>query len=271
MSVRQRRRTGSAPRPTHDLADPFGPTYHGALTERRQLPGPDAVLPCSGPTAGATPAATQGARPHLRRHPAVCARDPGTGDGCQFGPGPTRTAAPGGGAHARSECSATGDPRREEILAALGWASMTRKAHGRAQGVAWAPGDDNDAELLVNLRKTERGLLAHHHVPGLHAVTATTSTGSRRTPPRWRPRSGSVTCTTVSGAPTWRCSSARRRATISGRERPSSSSGCATTWSTVVSAPSPSPGGCGGRCRRRPSWRHGSSRRDGVPGDITCA
>ena len=28
--------------------------------------------------------------------------------------------------------------RREEILAALGWASMERKAHGHATGVAWA-------------------------------------------------------------------------------------------------------------------------------------
>jgi hypothetical protein len=45
--------------------------------------------------------------------------------------------------------------RREEILAAFGWASMTRKAHGHAQGVAWSPHTQTDA-LLVNLRKTER-------------------------------------------------------------------------------------------------------------------
>lgn len=45
--------------------------------------------------------------------------------------------------------------RREEILAALGWASMERKAHGHATGVAWAPATATDA-LLVNLRKTER-------------------------------------------------------------------------------------------------------------------
>jgi superfamily II DNA or RNA helicase len=45
--------------------------------------------------------------------------------------------------------------RREEILAALGWASLTRKARGHAQGVAWAPQTRTDA-LLVNLRKTER-------------------------------------------------------------------------------------------------------------------
>jgi hypothetical protein len=45
--------------------------------------------------------------------------------------------------------------RREEVLAALGWASMERKAHGHATGVAWAPAMATDA-LLVNLRKTER-------------------------------------------------------------------------------------------------------------------
>jgi superfamily II DNA or RNA helicase/HKD family nuclease len=45
--------------------------------------------------------------------------------------------------------------RREEVLAALGWASMERKAHGHATGVAWAPATATDA-LLVNLRKTER-------------------------------------------------------------------------------------------------------------------
>jgi hypothetical protein len=45
--------------------------------------------------------------------------------------------------------------RREEVLAALGCASMTRKAYGHAQGVAWAPEMQTDA-LLVNLRKTER-------------------------------------------------------------------------------------------------------------------
>ncbi|QJY49833.1 DUF3427 domain-containing protein [Pseudonocardia broussonetiae] len=45
--------------------------------------------------------------------------------------------------------------RREEVLAALGWASTERKAHGHATGVAWAPATSTDA-LLVNLRKTER-------------------------------------------------------------------------------------------------------------------
>ncbi|MCY7365097.1 MAG: DUF3427 domain-containing protein [Frankiaceae bacterium] len=45
--------------------------------------------------------------------------------------------------------------RREEILAALGWASWERKAHGHSSGVAWAESTTTDA-LLINLRKTEQ-------------------------------------------------------------------------------------------------------------------
>jgi superfamily II DNA or RNA helicase/HKD family nuclease len=45
--------------------------------------------------------------------------------------------------------------KREEILAALDLASMTRKASTHVSGVAWAPELRTDA-LLVNLRKTER-------------------------------------------------------------------------------------------------------------------
>ena len=45
--------------------------------------------------------------------------------------------------------------RREEVLAALGWASAQRKAHGHAAGVAWAEAERTDV-LLVNLHKTER-------------------------------------------------------------------------------------------------------------------
>jgi superfamily II DNA or RNA helicase/HKD family nuclease len=44
--------------------------------------------------------------------------------------------------------------RREEILAGLGWASMSRPAKGQATGVAWAPETRTDA-LFVNLRKSE--------------------------------------------------------------------------------------------------------------------
>ncbi|MCA1713365.1 MAG: DUF3427 domain-containing protein [Actinobacteria bacterium] len=43
--------------------------------------------------------------------------------------------------------------RREEILAALGWASWERSARGNITGVAWAEETATDA-LLINLRKT---------------------------------------------------------------------------------------------------------------------
>lgn len=45
--------------------------------------------------------------------------------------------------------------RREELLAALDWASLTRSAQGNVTGVAWAEASQTDA-LMVNLRKTER-------------------------------------------------------------------------------------------------------------------
>ncbi|GAA1876109.1 DEAD/DEAH box helicase [Pseudonocardia ailaonensis] len=45
--------------------------------------------------------------------------------------------------------------RREEVLAALDWASLRRKAHGHAAGVVWAAEERTDA-FFVNLRKTER-------------------------------------------------------------------------------------------------------------------
>ena len=45
--------------------------------------------------------------------------------------------------------------RRDEILAAIGWASLERKSRGHASGVAWSPSMRVEA-LLVNLHKTER-------------------------------------------------------------------------------------------------------------------
>jgi superfamily II DNA or RNA helicase/HKD family nuclease len=87
----------------------------------------------------------------LRRHPAVCAE--------------IRELVALGLDTARHVPQPLGRPdvplfshasyRREEILAALGWASLTTKAHGHAAGVAWAEATRTDA-LLVNLRKTER-------------------------------------------------------------------------------------------------------------------
>ena len=45
--------------------------------------------------------------------------------------------------------------RREELLAALDWASLQRSAQGNITGVAWAEATRTDA-LMVNLRKSER-------------------------------------------------------------------------------------------------------------------
>ena len=45
--------------------------------------------------------------------------------------------------------------RREELLAALEWASMSRTARGNITGVAWAEETQTDA-LMINLRKSEK-------------------------------------------------------------------------------------------------------------------
>ena len=89
---------------------------------------------------------------HLRRHPAVCAElqelvalgadrarhvPRSLGEGLQHVPLLS---------HAHY--------RREEVLAALGWASLERSARGNITGVAWAEETKTDA-LLINLRKTE--------------------------------------------------------------------------------------------------------------------
>lgn len=45
--------------------------------------------------------------------------------------------------------------RREELLAALDWATMERSARGNITGVAWAEATQTDA-LMINLRKNEK-------------------------------------------------------------------------------------------------------------------
>jgi hypothetical protein len=45
--------------------------------------------------------------------------------------------------------------RREELLAALDWASLDRSARGNITGVAWAEATQTDA-LMINLRKDEK-------------------------------------------------------------------------------------------------------------------
>lgn len=89
---------------------------------------------------------------HLRRHPAVCAEAREVlalvADRSRLAPRPL-----GEGllevplfSHARY--------RREEILAALDWATWDRSPRGHFTGVAWASSTRTDA-LLVNLRKSE--------------------------------------------------------------------------------------------------------------------
>jgi superfamily II DNA or RNA helicase/HKD family nuclease len=132
------------------LADPDGPTYDD-LTDREQRLA-RMLFFLLWPDRGGHQSYQDGLD-HLRRHPAVCAEIrelvalgldcarhvPRTlGEGLQHVPLLS---------HAHY--------RREEILAAFDWASLSRKAHGHAQGVAWAPEVQTDA-LLVNLRKTER-------------------------------------------------------------------------------------------------------------------
>jgi superfamily II DNA or RNA helicase len=90
---------------------------------------------------------------HLRRHPAVCAEIRElvalTLDQSRHTPQPLRE----GLQHVPLLSHA--HYRREEILAALGWANLERAARGNITGVAWAEETRTDA-LMVNLRKTER-------------------------------------------------------------------------------------------------------------------
>jgi Domain of unknown function (DUF3427)/Helicase conserved C-terminal domain len=132
------------------LADPDGPAY-GALSDRDQRLA-RMLFFLIWPDRGGH-ASYQAGLDELRRHPAVCAEirelvalgldrarhvPRALGEGLQHVP-----------------LMSHGHYRREEILAAFGWASFDRKAYGHAQGVAWAPEVRTDA-LLVNLRKTER-------------------------------------------------------------------------------------------------------------------
>lgn len=132
------------------LADPAGPSY-AELTDRdRRLAR--MLFFALWPDRGGLDTYDAGLD-RLRRHPAVCAElrevTAYALDGARHLPKPLGE----GLQHVPLRSHA--HYRREEILAALDWASMTRKAHGHASGVAWAPQVRVDA-LLVNLRKTER-------------------------------------------------------------------------------------------------------------------
>ncbi len=132
------------------LADAVGPRYDG-LTDREQRMARMLFFQLW-PDRGGFGSYDAGLA-HLRRHPAVCAElrelIAFTLDRARHLPKPLGA----GLQHVPLQSHA--HYRREEILAGLGWASMTRKAYGHAQGVAWVPEVRVDA-LLVNLRKTER-------------------------------------------------------------------------------------------------------------------
>ncbi|MDT0349838.1 DUF3427 domain-containing protein [Pseudonocardia charpentierae] len=132
------------------LADPAGPSYE-ALTARERCFA-RMLFFLLWPDRGGHASYAAGLAA-LRRHPAVCAeiRELATlaVDASRHVPEPL------GGALNDAPLYSHAHYRREEILAALDWASMSRKAHGHASGVAWAEEMRTDA-LLVNLRKTER-------------------------------------------------------------------------------------------------------------------
>ncbi|MDN5858451.1 MAG: DUF3427 domain-containing protein [Pseudonocardia sp.] len=133
------------------LADPDGPHYRD-LTERERRYARMLFFQFW-PTRGGFSSYEAGLA-HLRAHPAVCAElreltahtldrarhlPRSLGEGLQHLP--LRS-------HARY--------RREEILAAINWASMERKPSGHNQGVAWGAEERIDA-LLVTLDKTDAG------------------------------------------------------------------------------------------------------------------
>ncbi len=95
----------------------------------------------------------QGGLEHLRRHPAVCDElqqlvaiglDEARHLPRSLGEGLNHVPL---ASHAHY--------RREELLAALDWASMERSARGNITGVAWAEATQTDA-LMINLRKDEK-------------------------------------------------------------------------------------------------------------------
>jgi superfamily II DNA or RNA helicase/HKD family nuclease len=132
------------------LADQDAPAYD-ALTEREQCLG-RMMFFLLWPDRGGHASYGDGLA-HLRRHPALCQEIRELVaialDRARHVPRPL------GEGLLHVPLLSHAHYRREEVLAALGWASMTRKAHGHASGVAWAPDTRTDA-LLVNLRKTER-------------------------------------------------------------------------------------------------------------------
>lgn len=132
------------------VADPTGPAY-AELTDRERWLARMLFFQLWPDRRGFD--SYQAGIDHLRRHPAVCAE---IGELTAFTLDQARhlpRSLGEGLQHVPLQSHA--HYRREEILAALDWASMTRKASGHATGVVWAEQTRVDA-LLVNLHKTER-------------------------------------------------------------------------------------------------------------------
>ncbi|MCW0213409.1 MAG: DUF3427 domain-containing protein [Pseudonocardia sp.] len=132
------------------LADPAGPRY-ADLTDREQRLA-RMLFFVFWPDRGGFAGYDEGLA-HLRRHREVCAELRElvalTLDRARHLPKPLGE----GMQHVPLRSHA--HYRREEVLAALDWASLQRKAQGHASGVVWAPETRTDA-FFVNLRKTER-------------------------------------------------------------------------------------------------------------------
>ncbi len=132
------------------LATPDGPSY-GDLSEREQRLARMLFFTLWNDGAGFSSYGEGLA--HLQQHPAICAEIgelvATTSDAARHVP------------HSLGEglqhipLASHAHYRREEILAALGWASFDRRPRVNVSGVAWAEETQTDA-LLINLRKSER-------------------------------------------------------------------------------------------------------------------
>ena len=132
------------------VATPRGPAYE-SMSERDQRLA-RMLFFTLWPNKGGFTSYAEGIE-HLRQHPAVCAE---IRELVAFGVDQARYVPRSLGEGLQHVPLAShAHYRREEILAALGWASMERSARGNITGVAWAEETQTDA-LLVNLRKSEK-------------------------------------------------------------------------------------------------------------------
>jgi superfamily II DNA or RNA helicase/HKD family nuclease len=132
------------------LASPEGPEY-ASLSDREQRLA-RMLFFTLWPDKGGFDSYSAGLA-HLRRHPAVCEE---MRELVAFGVDQARHLPKSLGEGLQDvPLYSHAHYRREEILAALGWASWQRSARGNITGVAWAEETATDA-LLINLRKTEQ-------------------------------------------------------------------------------------------------------------------